>query len=209
MTLMTNGGQIEKKEETTLEKKLYFSISHHDNVCPSFIFTFILIIVFIILFILIVITFIAVCTNEPAQHGLGRMLLLRGNKSMLSPEVDCENSRHFATASLVSTRNDTCGKRAEIPHWWRVATKIWVVLLIGWKFDSSTDQKHYPDLATEGLSNWVWNFCARSSGVISRGKPAEASRNVCCFLKSPDFPFPFPGFRTPGLSRRQVRDAPK
>ena len=106
MTLMTNGGQIEKKEETTLEKKLYFSISHHDNVCPSFIFTFILIIVFIILFILIVITFIAVCTNEPAQHGLGRMLLLRSNKSMLSPEVDCENSRHFATASLVSPRND-------------------------------------------------------------------------------------------------------
>ena len=112
MTLMTNGGQIEKKEETTLEKKLYFSISHHDNVCPSFIFTFII----IIFFILIVITFIAISTNEPAQHGLGKMLLLRGNKSMLFPEVDGENSRHFATASLVSTRNDACGKRAEIPH---------------------------------------------------------------------------------------------
>ena len=74
MTLMTNGGQIEKKEETTLEKKLYFSISHHDNVCPSFIFTFIIIIIifFIFLFIIIVITFNAVCTNETAQHGLGK-----------------------------------------------------------------------------------------------------------------------------------------
>ena len=74
MTLMTNGGQIEKKEETTLEKKLYFSISHHDNVCPSFIFTFIIIIIiiifFIFLFIIIVITFNAVCTNETAQYGL-------------------------------------------------------------------------------------------------------------------------------------------
>ena len=76
MTLMTNGGQIKKKEETTLEKKLYFSISHHDNICPSVIFTFTFII--IIFFIVIVITFIAVCTNEPAQHGLGKMLLLGG-----------------------------------------------------------------------------------------------------------------------------------
>ena len=73
MTLMTNGGQIEKKEETTLEKKLYFSISHHDNVCSSFVFTFIIIIIFFIfLFIIIVITFNAVCTNETAQHGLGK-----------------------------------------------------------------------------------------------------------------------------------------
>lgn len=71
MTLMTNGGQIEKKEETTLEKKLYYSISHHDNVCSSFIFTFIIIFV-IFLFIIIVITFNAVCTNETAQHGLGK-----------------------------------------------------------------------------------------------------------------------------------------
>ena len=78
---MTNGGQIEKKEETTLEKKSYFSISHHDNVCPSFIFTFIIIIFFIFLFIVIVITFIAVSTNEPAQHGLGKMLLLSGMKN--------------------------------------------------------------------------------------------------------------------------------
>ena len=78
MTLMTNGGQIEKKEETTLEKKLYVSISHHDNVCPSFIFTFIIIIFFIFLFIIIVITFNAVCTNETAQYGLEKMLLLRG-----------------------------------------------------------------------------------------------------------------------------------
>lgn len=78
MTLMTNGGQIEKKEETTLEKKLYVSISHHDNVCPSFIFTFIIIIIFFIfLFIIIVITFNAVCTNETAQYGLEKMLLLR------------------------------------------------------------------------------------------------------------------------------------
>ena len=43
-----------------------------------------------------------------------------------------EDSWHFATPSLVSPRNDVWETSAEIPHWWRVTTQIWLVLLIGW-----------------------------------------------------------------------------
>ena len=32
---------------------------------------------------------------------------------------------------LVSPRNDIWGRSPEIPHWWCVTTKIWVMLLIG------------------------------------------------------------------------------
>ena len=42
-----------------------------------------------------------------------------------------ENSRHFATLPLVSLRNDVWETSVEIPYWWCVTTKIWVVLLIG------------------------------------------------------------------------------
>ena len=80
--------------------------------------------------------------------------------------ISLENSRHFATPSVVSPRNDFWETSAEIPYWWRVTAQIWAVLLIGWsKF--STNQKHYPDLGSEASS--VWNFWARFSDVFSRG----------------------------------------
>ena len=59
-----------------------------------------------------------------------------------------ENSPHFAMPSLLSPQNDVWETSAEIPHWWRVTTKIWVLLLIGRTVSS------------------VWNFCARFSYVI-------------------------------------------
>ena len=84
-------------------------------------------------------------------------------------------------------------KPGEIPYWWCVTTQIWPVFSIGSaareisfnqskalprsgqcsllavpreKF-ASTNQKHYPDLGSQTSS--VWNFCARSSDVVSRG----------------------------------------
>ena len=40
---------------------------------------------------------------------------------------------------LVSSQNETWGTGTEIPYWWRVATKLCIVLLIGWsKFPSWT-----------------------------------------------------------------------
>ena len=82
-----------------------------------------------------------------------------------------ENGRHLAMAPKVSSWNDVWAKSAEIPYWWRVTTQ-------------STSQKHYPDLGSDASS--VWNFCARFSDVISRGKPLVASRYVSCFLRLAD-----------------------
>ena len=54
-----------------------------------------------------------------------------------------------------------------------------VSAVIDWKI-ASTNQKHYPDLGSDTSS--VWNFCARSSDVISWGNQWwVASRNVGCF----------------------------
>ena len=42
---------------------------------------------------------------------------------------------------LVSSPKDVCGTSAEIPYWWCVTTKSWIVLLIGWsKFPTPRDQ---------------------------------------------------------------------
>ena len=76
-----------------------------------------------------------------------------------------ENSGNFATLPLVSPRNDVWRTSTKIPHRWGV-TKIWVVLLIGWKF-ASTNQKHYPVLGIDASS--VWIFYSRFSDVVSRG----------------------------------------
>ena len=77
-----------------------------------------------------------------------------------------KNSWHFATSPVVCPRNDVREMSAEIPHWWRVASQMWVVLLIGWKFDSP-NQKHYPDLGSD--ASLVWNFRDRFSDINSQG----------------------------------------
>ena len=65
---------------------------------------------------------------------------------------------------------------AEIPNWWRAATQIWIVPLIGWKIASS-NKRHYPDLGSDVPS--VWNFCAC---FFRRHFPGK-HRNVRCFLR--------------------------
>ena len=47
--------------------------------------------------------------------------------------------------------------------------------------NDSTNEKRYPDLGTDTSS--VWNFCARFSDFISRGKPAVAPRYVGSFFR--------------------------
>ena len=77
-----------------------------------------------------------------------------------------------ATSSLVSPL------RAEIPYWWRITKHIGAVVLIGWKFDSS-NQMHYSDLGSDTSAEW--NFCARSSDVISQGNRWRSQETSAVF----------------------------
>ena len=109
-------------------------------------------------------------TNATTPNNVGSCcsrlhVALKERKNREVENVACANSGHFATPPLVSQRKDFWETSAEIPYWWRVTSHIWVVLLIGWK-SASFNQKHYPDLRSERSS--VWNFCVRSSDVISR-----------------------------------------
>ena len=76
--------------------------------------------------------------------------------------------RNATTHSVFSRKMPPKKGSAQISYWWRVSTQIWKVLLIGWsKFPrETTDQKFYSDLESERSS--AWNFCARSSDVISQ-----------------------------------------
>ena len=98
--------------------------------------------------------------------------------------VAWENSRHLAAIQLVSPPNDVWETSAEIPYWWRVTIKIWVMLLIGratWEiwFNQS-----------EALPrSWEWSVISLESlpSFIKRhleGKLMEASLNVSCFLRT-------------------------
>ena len=79
------------------------------------------------------------------------------------------NCRHFATSPLFSPWNDVCETSAKIPYWWRFTTEIWVVLLIGCsKFPTRHDQSGALPRSGYWTSS-VWNVCAPSSDVISRG----------------------------------------
>ena len=60
-----------------------------------------------------------------------------------------------------------------------IATQIWVVLLIKPnKF--STNHKQYPYLDSDASS--VWNFCSRSSNVLSRGW-LRREMSAGCFVR--------------------------
>ena len=54
-----------------------------------------------------------------------------------SAQDTLRNSWHFTMLQLVSLRIPVWRMSAEIPKWWHVATQIWVVLVIAWKFASS------------------------------------------------------------------------
>ena len=68
---------------------------------------------------------------------------------------------------LVSPRNDIWATTVEIPHWWRVTTQTWEVLLIGHAAREIFFKEQYPYVCSDTSS--VWNFCARFSDVISPG----------------------------------------
>ena len=121
--------------------------------------------------------------------------------NIISWLVAREDRWHFAKPPRVFPRNDVWETSADIPFWWRVTTQIWVVLQMGWKL-ASTNQKHYPDLAstfdwmkqishaarpisgtTQCLgsdTSSVWNLRSQFAE-----KPGVASRNVGCFPRLP------------------------
>ena len=92
-------------------------------------------------------------------------------------EYPIPNCRHSKQPTF---RNATTGVNrktsAEIPYWWRVATQIWVVLLIGhpaWKICfSQSEALHLPRSRSWRVISMELNFCACFSDVISR-------RNQC------------------------------
>ena len=59
------------------------------------------------------------------------------------------------------------------------SAQIWVVRLTSKKF-ASTSQKHYPD--PDSVTWSVWNLCARSSDVISRGNQWSRHEMASIFL---------------------------
>ena len=89
--------------------------------------------------------------------------------------LDRENSPHFAKPTLVSLRKETNARNSIL-----MTIQVCVALLIGWSPRSTTNQRHYPDLSSDGSS--VWNFGASFTDVISRGNQCRLSRNVGCFL---------------------------
>ena len=103
------------------------------------------------------------CRNPDIKDGVNITHLLR-----------CSQRKQVATSPLVSPQNDVCGTTAEIPYWWSVTTHIWVVLLIGCAAREICNQKHYPDLDSDVSSEW--NFCARSSDVISQGNSSVVAK---------------------------------
>ena len=80
---------------------------------------------------------------------------------------------------LVSPRNDIWATIVEIPHWWRVTTQTWEVLLIGHEAREIFFKEQYPDVCSDTSS--VWNFCARFSDVISPGNQRR-NREMSAFF---------------------------
>ena len=115
--------------------------------------------------------------------------------------VAWENSRHLATLQLVSPPNDVWETSAEIPYWWRVTIKIWVMLLIGratWEIWFNQSQA-LP-------RSWEWRVVSLESlrSFIKHhleGKPMEASPNVSCFLRPLSMFFFCLFLRLPSLNR--------
>ena len=77
-------------------------------------------------------------------------------------------------------QNDVWGMSTEIPYWWGVTTKNWVVfLMVKWKTHCMTNHKHYPHLGSDTSS--VWNFCACFMGkpvlALQYGQISKVSRS--------------------------------
>ena len=73
---------------------------------------------------------------------------LTANKQTVMPKIEVvvnqiarENSWHFAMPPLVSPQNDVWEMGAEIPHWWRITTQIWVVTCHQYGISTIVSQK--------------------------------------------------------------------
>ena len=90
----------------------------------------------------------------------------------LKKKIVRENSRQLATPPLVSPPNDVWETSAEIPYWWRVTTRIWVVLLIGLKQSfSQSESLPWSGLRHQyGISSLVsqMSFRGETSGGVAK-----------------------------------------
>ena len=130
--------------------------------------------------------------REKKGEGIGR----EGNRPP-SLFLAWENSRHFVTATVVSPRNDVWQTSAEIPHWGRVTTQIWVVLLIGWsKFPTRQTHGRSKGLPTSG---WVTRHQCRISALVSQTsfRPETTGGVTKCRLFCLVTLFPFAFFPPP------------
>ena len=102
----------------------------------------------------------------------------------VSIHVAWVNRRHLATPPTVSPKKLAQKFHTDDTSLPRSGWCFWSGVPCG-KF-ASTKQKHYPDLGSDVSS--VWNFCARFSDFISRGRPEMLSvfsgYNPCQFLPS-------------------------
>lgn len=71
--------------------------------------------------------------------------------------------------TLLSPRNyDVWGMSIAISYWWLVNTQVWIMLLIGW---GQIPTRHNKSEVLPRSAYWTsseWNFCPRSSDLISR-----------------------------------------
>ena len=108
---------------------------------------------------------------------------------LISPNITrnivWENTQHLATLPLVSPQNDVWEAFTEVPHWWRVATQIWVVHLIGWnRFQQirTTTQIWVRTRHQYGISSLVshqTSFLVETRGGVAKCRLfSQASRNT-------------------------------
>lgn len=111
-------------------------------------------------------------------------------------KVAWENSRHFATTPLVSSRNGAWEKGAEIPCWLSVPTKVWSVLLISnvaWETCFSPQiwvaTRHHHGISAlvlqtpfRGNQKWRWEmtaaFCLTAKPIIKSWGSGYSSQQL-------------------------------
>ena len=99
------------------------------------------------------------------------------NKGKARAVIAWETRRHLATP--LSLPNDAWETSAEIPHWWRVTTQLWVLLLIGrvpWEIC-------FNQLEAEPRCVIILEFPRSFLRRHFAWKPLVASQNVACFLR--------------------------
>ena len=103
-------------------------------------------------------------------------------------DCTCTNCRAVDQIALKKQPGTFCGAITSLPAKWlqKFCTDDVSLLKSGLDFwlvgRGTTNQKHYPDLDSDTSS--AWNFCGRSSDVISRGNQVwRREISVGCFLR--------------------------